>query len=54
LDPAIIEYRLNVNPTYNPIAHNIRNLGAERYATMPEEVQGLLDTGLIQESQFPK
>lgn len=54
IDPTVMEHKLNVNPTHNPIVQKKRHIGPERAATAIAEVQKLLEVGFVRECQYPE
>ena len=53
IDPSVIVYRLNVNPTSSPIQQKKRVFAPERDKAIAEEVRKLLEAGFIREVYYP-
>ncbi|CAA7017902.1 unnamed protein product [Microthlaspi erraticum] len=53
IDINITCHELNVNPTFKPIKHKRRKLGAERAKAVNDEVERLLKVGSIAEAKYP-
>ena len=53
IDPKVIVYRLNVDPSHKPIRQKMRSFNLERYKAIEEEVEKLLKTGFIREAYYP-
>lgn len=43
IDPEVIAYQLNVNPSYKPARQKKRSFNLERYKAIAEEVNKLLE-----------
>ncbi|XP_057803500.1 uncharacterized protein LOC131018810 [Salvia miltiorrhiza] len=54
IDRELAEHCLNVDPKIKPVKQRTRHFGAEKDATIREQVQGLLDAGHIEEVQYPE
>ncbi|XP_076944505.1 uncharacterized protein LOC143615208 [Bidens hawaiensis] len=48
----IAEHKLRVNPTFTPIVQKKRKMGPEQTKAMNEQVQYLLNAGIIRENQY--
>lgn len=53
IDPSVIVYKLNVNPTSSPIRQKKRVFAQERDKTIVKEVRKLLEAGFIREVYYP-
>ena len=54
IDPAIITHRLNINPSFKPVKQKIRSFAPERQKAINEEVDKLLQAGVIREVGYPE
>ncbi|XP_074355327.1 uncharacterized protein LOC141694568 [Apium graveolens] len=54
IDPEIMCHRLNINPKHKGVRQNRRAVSGERAIALAEEVERLLDVGLIRESFYPE
>ena len=54
IDPAIITHRLNVSPSFKPIKQKRRSFAPERHKEINEEVDKLLQAGVIREVEYPE
>lgn len=53
IDPQITCHELNVDPMYKPIKQKRRKLGPELAKVVNDEVECLLEAGLITEVKYP-
>ena len=53
-DPAIITHRLNVSPFFKPVKQQRRIFAPERQKAINEEVDKLLQAGVIREMEYPE
>jgi hypothetical protein len=54
IDPLVISHWLNVDPNHQPVKQNRRNFDLERNQAIHEEVEKLLQAGLIREVDYPE
>ena len=54
VDPAVITYRLNVNPSFKPVKQKNRSFAPERQKAINEEVDKLLQAKAIREVEYPE
>lgn len=54
IDPAIMEHKLNVDPTHKIVIQKKRHMGPERAATATVEVQKPLEAFFVWECQYPE
>ena len=54
IDPAIITHRLNVSPSFRPVNQKRRSFASERQKLINEEVDKLLQAGVIEEVEYPE
>ena len=54
IDPIIITHRLNVSPSFKPVKQKRRSLPPERQKVINEEVDKLLQAGVIREVEYPE
>ncbi|XP_057775283.1 uncharacterized protein LOC130994259 [Salvia miltiorrhiza] len=54
IDRGLAEHCLNVDPKVKPVKQRTRHFSAEKDVAIREQVQGLLDAGLIEEVQYPE
>ena len=52
VDPAVITYRLNVNPSFKPVKQKRRSFSPERQKAINEEVGKLLQAKAIREVEY--
>ena len=50
IHPDVMCHRLNINPDFKPIQQKRRAMNIERYKTLKDEVDKLLDIGFVRES----
>ena len=53
IHPNVICHRLNISPDFKPIWQKKRAVDAERYKTLKDEVDKLLNIGFVRESFYP-
>ena len=53
IDPSVITYRLNVNPSSKPVWQKKRVFASERDNVIKDEVQKLITAKFIQEVYYP-
>ena len=53
IDPSVMVHKLNVSPSFPPIQQKKRVFAQERDKAIVEEVQKLLEAGLIWEAYYP-
>jgi len=53
IDRKIIQHRLNVNPKCKPVQHKWRIFALERNKAVTEEVEKLLEAGIIRKVFYP-
>lgn len=53
VDPAIITYRLNIDSSVKPVQQKKRKIFPERQQVIKDEINKLLNAGLIKEVQYP-
>ena len=54
IDAEVICRSLNVDPSYPPKHQKRRPMNPERYETLKEEVDKLINNGFIREAQYPR
>lgn len=54
IDPNLISYKVNVNPTCRPIKQKKRNYSAQKNQDIAAEVKKLMDAGFIEPCQYPE
>ena len=54
IDPAIINHKLGVSPSFKPVKKKRRSLAPERQKAINEEVGKLLQAGAIREVEYPE
>ena len=54
ISPALMERRLNVDPTHKQVVCKKRHLGPKRAAMVMTEVQKLLEADFIRECEYPE
>ncbi|XP_062170603.1 uncharacterized protein LOC133876352 [Alnus glutinosa] len=54
IDPSVIVYKLNVEPSHRLVKQRIRTFAAERNQAIAEEVEKLLKAGFIWEVDYPE
>ena len=54
IDPTVITYKLNINPSFKPIKQKRRSFAPERQKAINEEVSKLLQAGAIREVEYPE
>ena len=54
IDPTVITHRLNVSPSFKPVKQKRRSLAPERQKVINEEVDKLLQAGVIREVEYPE
>ena len=53
INPAVITYRLNINPYFKPVKHKRRSFTSEMQKVINEEVNKLLQAKAIREAEYP-
>ena len=54
IDPSVIIYRLNVDPTHKPVIQKHCKFNPERYTAISEKVDKLLKAKFIREAHYPE
>ena len=52
VDPTVITYRLNINPSFKPVKKKKRSFASQRQKAINEEVGKLLQTKVIREVEY--
>ncbi len=52
IDAEVITHKLNIDKSYKPVQQKRRKLAAERYEIVIQEVDKLLDMGMIKEVMY--
>ena len=54
IDPTVITHKLNTNPSFKPIKQKRKSFAPERQKAINEEVDKLLQAGVIREVEYPE